>query len=200
MIVASRRPKLGPSRGWYVLALAVFIATLAGAGPPLMRLLFVELDDDQFVRVSAPGRVELSLGQVGTYTIFHEGPPSVVDGRLDVLENITGLRVTVRSRAGDPVPVYATRGKLSYSSEGRSGASVFDFTVQRPGIYDLVATYDDGGEQRKAVLAIAHEFSKNLWTAVGLMFGAFGGMGIAVAIAIGVFLKRRNATQLATKF
>jgi hypothetical protein len=195
------RPKLGPSRGWYVLALAVFIATLTGAGP-LLRILFVELDDDQFVRVSAPGRAELNLSQVGTYTIFQEGgSPSFVDGSLDVSVNSAGLRVTVRSRAGDSVPVYATPGKLRYSnsSKGRSGASVFDFTVQRPGIYDLVATYDDGGEQRKAVIAIAHEFGKNLWTTLGLIFGAVGGMGIAVAIAIGVFLKRRNATQLATK-
>jgi hypothetical protein len=177
-------------------AVLVFLAGMT----VLAVFLFMMLSKfgDDFVRVTVPGQAELTLDP-GSYTIFHE-QGGMTDGAGEgviTAGDITGLRISVQKPGtGAAVPLTAGAGSR-YTLDGRSGQSLFTFTLTEPGTYRLVARYDDGRPGPQAVLAIVRGFTRNLLTTVlGALAIALGSSVIALAIGVNVSLRRRIALGL----
>ncbi|MBX9775821.1 MAG: hypothetical protein K2Y71_15685 [Xanthobacteraceae bacterium] len=179
-----------PGRRWYVVA-----AVIALAGWTAMALLLVSRIGDstgRMMRVLVPGQTDLMLKEPGTYTIFHEYQ-STFEGRVYDVATVSGLIVTVRA-GGAVIPLVATKAGTRYRVGSLAGRSLFDFEVRTPGTYQISASYDGGRKEPQTVLAIDRGFVGDLvMTILGALALALGGMGIAVAISVVVFLKRRRA-------
>jgi len=188
----TRAPTPPPSRWWYLLAFVIILAGFAG----MAAFIFPRLQamNDALIQVVVPGEAEMTLDEPGTYTIFHE-ERSVVGDRVYVSDNISGLRVTVRSEAtGEALPVAPTTLSETYSFGSRSGKSILAFDITRPGVYRLAAAYEDGRAQPQAVLATSHGFLADLLTTVFVSLAlVFGCIAAAVIIVVMVWRKRSQA-------
>jgi len=178
-------------RAGYFLAPVPVIAGIAVAG----WLVWSAIDALQsaFTRFVAPGSVTLTLTEPGTYTIFHE-PDSVIDGKLYAAPNVDGLQVTVNAEA-DPVPIPVAEPTVSsrYTIGGRTGRSVLAFDIARPGRYRLVAAYGGGRGEPQTVLAVGHGFfSRLLLTIGGAIAAVFTGAGLALALVLTTYFRRRR--------
>jgi len=185
----------GPSRWYYGLAALVFVAGWVLFG----LFLFKNLGglSSKLQQVVVPGRAELNLGRPGAYTIYYEYE-SVVGARVySTGRRLSGLECAVRSKAtGENVPVSPTTVSSNYSLGGRSGIGAFDFKVDRPGAYELSASYPEGREGPEVVLAVGQGFVTGIVTTVfGGLAIVFGSMGAAVAIALITLLKRVRARR-----
>jgi len=187
----------GPTRLYYALAALVFMA-----GWVLFAVvLFKNLSglSSKLQQVVVPGKAELNLAQAGTYTIYYEYE-SVVGSKVYATgRSLSGLECAVTAKVtGADVPVSSTTVSSHYSLGSRSGFGVFDFTIDRPGIYVLSAQYAEGREGPEAVLAVGQGFTTGILTTVfGGLAIVFGSMGLAVAIAIYTALKRYQAQKRA---
>jgi hypothetical protein len=182
-----------PGRLWYVLAAVIAL----GAWAAMALFLVSRISDStaRMTRVLVPGQTDLVLKEPGTYTIFHEYQ-STFEGRVYDVANVSGLIITVRA-GGAVIPLVATSG-TRYRVGSRAGRSLFDFDVRTPGTYQVSASYDGGRKEPQTVLAIDRGFVGDLvMTILGALALALGGMGIAVAISVVVFLKRRRALRTA---
>jgi hypothetical protein len=181
-----------PGRRWYAVPVLVFLAGMT----VFAVFLFARVSKlgDDFVRVTTPGQAELSLDP-GGYTIFHEqgGMTDGTGAGVITAGDIAGLRISVQNpETGTAVPLTASAGSR-YTFDGRSGQSLFTFTLTEPGTYRLVARYDDGRPGPQAVLAITRGFMRNLLTTVfGGLAIAFGSFAIAGAIGISAYRRRRR--------
>jgi hypothetical protein len=174
------------------LALAIGLAGFAGmAAFMLPRLLGMA---DELIHVVVPGEAELTLEAPGTYTIFHE-QRSVVGDRLYVSDNISGLRIVVKSATtGNEIPIAPAAVSRTYTFGSRSGTSAFAFNIAEPGRFRLVAAYDDGLTEPQAVLAIGHDFLAGLMiTILGSLAIVFAFMAAAVVLVVGVWRRRKAA-------
>ncbi|MCV0394159.1 MAG: hypothetical protein K5872_21130 [Rhizobiaceae bacterium] len=182
----------GPSRLWYLLAVAVLIAGMAGMGVFLSSQLS-NLGDD-LMQIVVPGETELAL-EPGSYTIYHESQ-STVDGRVYSAENISGLGVTLTSATGEPITLTPAPISSRYSYAGRSGRAAFAFEILDPGAYLLTGAYREGTAGPETVVAIGKEFGAGILRMVlGALALAFAGVGLALVIGWRVFVKRRAAAN-----
>jgi hypothetical protein len=191
------RESLGPSRWYYGLAAIIFVGGWVLFGVFLWRNLSGIAD--QLQQVVVPGKVQLNLPSPGNYTIYHEYE-SVVGSRIySSGQTLFGLEVTLSSVAtGDEVALSRTNVDSTYSMGGRSGKAVFDFTIDRPGAYELAAHYPEGEEGPEVVLAVGQGFTgRILVTVFGALGIVFGSMALAVAIAVITAVKRHNAAKRA---
>lgn len=179
----------GPSRLWYLLAIAIFVAGMAGMGAFLSSQLSGLGDDlEQMV---VPGEREFEL-EAGSYTIFHERV-SIVNGRIYNADG-TGLGVTLTSTSGAPVTLTLTSTSSSYEFAGRRGAAVLQFEIRTPGAYLLSAAYREGAAGPETVLAIGSGFAGNLLlTLLGAFAISLIGIGLGLFVGWGVFYRRREA-------
>jgi hypothetical protein len=187
----------GPSRLYYGLAALVFVA-----GWVLFALvLFKNLSglSSKLQQVVVPGKAELNLAQAGTYTIYYEYE-SVVGSKVYATgRSLSGLDCAVTAKVtGANVPVSSTTVNSHYSLGGRSGYSVFDFKIGRPGIYEIAAQYPEGQEGPEVVLAVGQGLTMGVLTTVfGGLAIVFGSIGLAVAIAVYTAVKRHKAMRQA---
>jgi len=188
---------LGPSRGYYGLAAAVFVAGWLFFGIFLWKNLSGIAD--QFQQVVVPGKARLDLASPGNYTIYHEYESVVGSKIYSSGQTLSGLDVTLSSAAtGDQVALSRANVDSTYSLGGRSGKAVFDFTIDRPGAYELAAHYPEGEEGPEVVLAVGQGFTgRILVTVFGALGIVFGSMALAVAIAVITVVKRHNAAKRA---
>jgi hypothetical protein len=183
-----------PSRGWYVLAAVIFVGAMAGAvWFAIARAGGIEAGLQQVV---VPGGADLNLRTPGTYTIFHERT-SRVGGQLYTADDISGLRVTIRSAAaGREIPLRRPSGSSTYNLRGRSGTSVFAFDVDTPGIYRLTGAYGDGRQEPRTVLAVGTGFLADVVSILAISGGiALAGTAISMTMFIIVLLKRRKVRR-----
>jgi hypothetical protein len=185
-----------PGRGWYVLAAAILVGSIAGAvwfGAGRVANI-----DSSLIQVVVPGGADLDLKVRGTYTIFHERR-SQVGGTLYNVEDVSGLRVRIRAAAsGRDIALRRPAAQSTYSFGGRSGVSMLAFDVEAPGMYRLDAAYDDGRRQPQTVLAVSTGFLGGLFATIAIAGGiTLAGVGVAVTIFIVVLLRRRRAMQAA---
>lgn len=190
LTASAHRHDSGPSRLWYLLAVAIFVAGMTGMGVFLSNRL-ASLGEN-LVQVVVPGQTEVALNE-GSYTIFHERQ-STVDGRFFSFDGIAGLGVTLTSAEGEAIALTPPSTNSGYEFGGRSGTAVFEMEIVDPGVYLLSAAYRDAVGP-ETVLAIGKEFGGDLFY---VLFGAFAlaitGVGLALAVAWKLFLKRREAT------
>ena len=183
-------PQAAPGRRWYLAAVAIFLAGMAGMGA----FLFDRLSHmaDGLTQIVVPGERTLTL-EPGNYTIFHESR-SVVDGRIYDSPSLGGLAVAVTSAAAQPVALAPVTMSGRYTFGGRTGFAAFDFTVVEPGDYTVAGRYPDPAGGPETVIAVGRGFLGSLF---GTIFGglgiAFGGAAIALFVALRTFLRRRRA-------
>jgi hypothetical protein len=111
--IVPAKPSHVPGRVWYFIAALIFLAGLAA----MLTLMVEQLSGigSRMIQVIVPGQSELTLDKAGTYTIFHEYR-STVGTRVFAVETVSGLSVTVRSKAtGEDIllqrPEPATRSR-----------------------------------------------------------------------------------------
>ena len=181
---------LRPSRAWYWVALAVF---LAGAGWLGGRLYMLAQQVDSFQRVAVPGAGEVSLDHSGGYVIYYEGP-----GAAD--RNVPDFHVNVkaRSESSAPLSLEVYRGSLTYSFGSREGRAVFTLRVAGPGRF-LIEVTDapamSGGSSLAIGSSIAGGIVGGAVPAAVLMVVAIGG-----AIAVAIVRHRRRRSLRATGY
>jgi hypothetical protein len=188
--------RITPSRWYYVLAGLVFVAgwvlfalflfkTLSGIGARLQQVV-------------APGETDLTLREPGNYTIFYEYRGVVGDKVYSTDKSLSGLECVLVSKArNSTVALSPSSMSSTYEFGGRSGRSVFDFTIDQPGAYALSASYPQGQQGPEVVLAVGKGFTAGLFaTILEALALVFGSMGIAVAIMLVTLLKRSKKKKL----
>ena len=178
-----------PGRIRYLIALLFFLAGMGGMGFILFR--GISSLDTGLVQIVVPGEKQLTL-EPGDYTIFHERQ-SVVDGRVYSSQSLGGLQLVVTSAKGEDVALKPVTITGQYTFGGRSGVSVFDFTVANGGDYTVAGRYP-GSSGPDTVVAVGKGFFGGL---LGMIFGglasAFGGAGIALILFLTTLFRRRRA-------
>lgn len=82
-------------------------------------------------------------------------------------------------------------GSFTYGLGGRTGRSIAAFTVDRPGVYVLSASYKDQGQQ--VVLAVGKGLSGSIFHDVLAFLGLFlGSMAVAAALSLTTYRKGRR--------
>ena len=181
-----------PDRREYLVAL--LLALIGAGGAAIFLLARLPSLDEGLVRMVAPGEMAIDL-QPGTYTIFHEYR-SVVDGRLVLSDDVSGLRVAVSAAAGEPIALTGA-AEARYSINGHAGVSVAAFDVDTPGRYTLAAAYR-GRQGPEAVLAVGEGvIGKIFGLVLGTIAIAFAGIGGGIAVASVTYVKRRRAREAA---
>jgi len=188
--------EIHPSRGYYALAGLVFIAGIGlFAG-----LLYKNLSGlgAELQQVVVPGKTDLALAKVGTYTIFYESRSVVGNKVYDTEKSLSGLECTLVSKqTGSPVPLSRTSMNSTYTFGGREGTSLLDFQISQPGTYELAAGYGPGREGPEVVLAIGQDFTTRMFVTIfGSLAALFGSFGIALAIFLVTLVKRSKAKKL----
>ena len=187
-----------PSRWYYLLSLLVI-----GCGVGLFFLiLFKGLSSipEKLTQMEAPGTSEMTFAEPGSYTIFYEHR-SMIGGRVyDTGGNLSGLQCTVVSKeTGAPVSLTQPSGRTSYTLGNRAGRSVLEFNIDRPGLYQVSATYPDVGDGQRVVLAVGQGVAGIITaTVIGGLAAIFGSILLAGMIALVIFVKRRKAKKALT--
>ncbi len=146
-------------------------------------------------RFVVPGNIDLTLGEPGLYTIFHESE-SVVDGKLYAAPSIGGLRITVVGDDGNSIPVANPNFSAHYAVGGHTGEAVLVFSIATPGRYRLSATYPSGQAEPETVLAVGRGFVGALLQMIfGALASAFVGFAAALALALTTYFRRRRLMQ-----
>ena len=189
--------EIRPGRWYYGLAAAVFISGWVLFGLFLYRNL--SGISSKLQQVVVPGKTQLSLNRPGSYTIYYEQESVVGSKVYSTSRSLSGLECTVTAKAtGEEVALSRAAVSARYSVGGRSGYSVFDFKIDRPGIYEIAAQYPEGQEGPEAVLAVGQGFTMRVLTTVfGGLAIVFGSIGLAVAIAVYTAVKRHKAMRQA---
>jgi hypothetical protein len=182
------------SRLGYVLAAICVVAGAAVAG----WLAWSEIGalQNAMIRFVVPGSTEMTLSELGTYTIYHEAE-SVIDGQLYAAPNIGGLKVSVTAESdGKTIPVVTPSINSNYTIGGHSGVSVFAFDIAQSGRYRLTAAYAGGQTSPQTVLAVSTGFVWGLVrTILGAIAAVIAGFGGALAFALTTYFRRRRIQQ-----
>lgn len=121
-------------------------------------------------QVVVPGTKKIELKEPGEYSIYFEYR-SVIDGKIFDTSNINGLVCKLKNiETGEYVKLKNSSSNSSYSIKGREGRSIFNFTIDKAGIYEIDATYESG-EGEEAVLAIGKGFGSTLVRTILVCFG-----------------------------
>lgn len=187
----------GPSRIYYGLAGIIFVAGWIFFG--LFLFKNIRSIPDKLQQVVVPGSTEITLSNPGRYTIFHEYH-SVVGSRVySSKRNISGLECRLISKATRAeIPLSRSVASETYNLGGRSGVSIFDFTIDQPGEYDFWAGYGETEDGPQTVLAIGQGFALDIVkTVFGGLAIVFGAIALSVAIAVYTAVKRHNAQKRA---
>jgi len=183
-----------PGKGWYVFAGAV---ALAGVIAMAALIAWFVLTLDKGAQFLVPGRHTVELDKPGKYLVWNDYR-TVFQGRsYDESEKLPpGVRISVLDKAGGrALAVSASHGATSSIGDTRS-VSVSQFVIERPGSYEIVVE----GDFPPRVFSASRDF---LFGMLGVIFGAFalifGGFGVAIAIAVWVFIKREEGLGAARR-
>ena len=173
-----------PSRMQYFAGVAIIVITSAIAIGLLVSNAISLVTPDMHVTV--PGTNTLNLDKTGYYLLFCEEQASSNNS----CDAIADMDIKLYDSASNPVELSYPSNDINYTLNDKSYSSVFDFLVDEPGTYTLVAEYNEGKSGPDAVIAISgFDF-----------FGAFiasfaiGTLGfiIGIIIIIRTAIKRRS--------
>jgi hypothetical protein len=184
-----------PSRWYYGLAGLVFFVGASIFGLFLIRNV-IGLKDS-LAQLVVPGEYDITLSDVGMYTIFYEYQSVIGSKIYATRQNLSGLRCGLVSKdTGERIRLSGTSMNATYSFGNRSGVSVLSFTIARPGSYEFSAWYPPGPQGPEVVLTIGRGFAKNIVTTIlGGLSILFGSFAAGTVIALMTFLKRRKAAE-----
>jgi hypothetical protein len=187
--------EIWPSRWYYVLAGVIFVAGWVYFGV----YLFSNLSGmgKKLQQVVVPGQSDITLREAGHYTIFHEYNSVVGNKIYSTEQKLSGLEVTLASKAtGTSVPMRATASTGNYEFDGRAGVAVLEFDIHNPGVYQLSASYPAGHPGPEVVLAVGHNFTMEMVSAVlGSLGIIFSSLAISLFLVIFTVIKRAIAKR-----
>lgn len=140
-----------PSRMQYFAGIAIIIVTSVLAMGLLIASVFGILMPD--MRVVVPGTHNLDFDKTGYYILFCENK-SIIDGKTYSDGSISDMTVNLYRDDSRPVELSYPSTTITYDMNDKSGYSVFDFHIDEPGTYTLVAEYEEGESGPDAVIAI----------------------------------------------
>ena len=149
---------------------------------------------DSLTQVVVPGRQELSLKSVDTYTVFLE-EQSVVNGRIySEAQSIEGLMCRVNSaRSGASIKVGEPSTNTSYELSGRSGHSVLEFRVPEDGTYLFACDYGAASKGPDVVVAVGSGVGSAIsHMIVGSFAAFFGSCAASTIVVLAVLLMRQR--------
>ncbi len=181
-----------PSPWYYGLSILIIVVGF-GIFAWVLYSSFSDMDSG-LSRLVVPGSLDLDLKEPGEYTIFYENQ-TYINGKLySTGAQIPGLQIRISEKAtGQELSTYPTPGGFTYSFGGRTGRSVMAFRVERPGIYQINATYPRG-KGPEVVLALGRGFAEGIISSVVIALAAlFGSMVIAAVVVFVTYTRRKKA-------
>jgi hypothetical protein len=180
----------------YLVALLIFVVGVLIA---LVLIVFSIIHfrnlSDSFVRIVAPGSTIVHLRESGNYTMYYEYEGDVDGVVYTGDETPPNMIVEITNDRGEPVAVNSDDSG-SYTVDSRSGIAVMDFTIDKPGDYQIATRYSDGSSGGEVVLAIGHGIARNIVWGVGSILGSIGifcsTSFIAFLILVIVFIMRQR--------
>jgi hypothetical protein len=173
-----------PSRMQYFAGIAIIVITSAIAIGLLVSNVLSLLTPDMSIAV--PGTRQLALNDSGYYLLFCEEQGSS-SGSCDA---IADMDIKLYDSASNLVELSYPSSDISYTINDKSYSAVFDFWIDDPGTYTLVAEYAEGESGPNAVIAIR---SFDFFGAFIASF-AIGTLGfiVGIIIIIRTAMKRRS--------
>ena len=188
--------KIKPTRWFY--GLAVLIMFIGGVIFAIFLFSNLSRIAKDFIQVVVPGQETIILSEPGKYIIFYEHRSIVGNKVYSTGEHLSGLYCLLKEKStGQEIPLTPSQMSSSYSSGSRSGVSIFEFSIVRPGTYELKAWYEAEQGKQEVVLAIGHGFSARL---MGTIFGGIaifiGSLITGGIIAVITYTKRQKCKRL----
>lgn len=158
-----------PSKSLYAVSGLIFIVGVILFVVVLMTGIISSIECIN-TQVVIPNSQNIELKEPGEYSIYFEHK-SVIDGKIFDTSNINGLVCKLKNiETGEYVKLKNSSSNSSYSIKGREGRSIFNFTIDKAGIYEIDASYESG-EGEEAVLAIGKGFGATLVRTILVCFG-----------------------------
>ncbi len=184
-----------PSKGLYALPPVIILIGIIS----FMVLLTTGLNSSMSKinnQVVVPGTEIINLNEAGKYSIYLEHR-SIVDGEVYETKDISGLVCKLTDmKTGEVIQLGNSTVNSNYSLSGREGRSLFDFTIDEPGEYEITGLYESGAGE-EVVLAFGKGFAgsltKTILSSIGMLFASFG---LAIGVFIYVFTKRRKQKNM----
>jgi hypothetical protein len=188
----------GPGRGYFALGGAVLVAGCVYFGVFLWQN--ISRIGENLTQVVVPGKSQLALSEPGKYTIFYEYQSVVGNKVYSTRQDLSGLKCSLVSKdTGTGIALSPSTLNSRYSLGSRSGVSVFDFQIERPGTYELSAEYSRDQEGPEVVLAVGRGFAEGIFRTVAQGLGIlFGSIALGVGIIVVTLVKRDKARKRAT--
>lgn len=188
-----------PPRWRYGLAIVIFIAGMAA----FSYLLFNDLGSltGSLTTVIVPGNSDLNLTEPGKYTISYEYQ-TIVGGRVYSSDpNPPNMYCRLLDKqTGSDIALLPPSIRTTYSVNGRSGVSLFDFNINKSGIYELSARYPEGYEGREVILAVGSDTAGGILGTVTRGLAVFFGSALlSLWISVDTYRKRKNALEQAER-
>ena len=178
-----------PSRMQYFAGISIIVITSAIAIGLLVSGALNLVRPD--MRFTVPGTHQLVLNDSGYYLLFCEEQGSGSDS----CDAIADMEINLFDSASNPVELSYPSTDIDYTIDDKSYSSIYDFWIDEPGTYTLVAEYDEGESDPDAVIAISgFDFMGAFATsfAVGTI-----GFIIGLIIMIRTAMKRRSVGRRA---
>ena len=141
-------------------------------------------------QVVVPGKRTIELKEPGDYNIYFEYK-SVIDGRVFETSTINGLVCKLKNtETGEYIKLKNSTSNSRYSVNGREGKSLFSFTIDNAGTYEIDASYESG-DGEEAVLAISKGFGMKLLSSIFICFAILF-VTIAGAVILFVYTYKRR--------
>ena len=173
-----------PSRWQYFTGIAIIVITSAIAIGLLVSNVLSLLTPD--MRITVPGTHQLALNNAGYYLLFCEEQ----DSSSGSCDSILDMNIDLYDSASNPVELSYPSSDINYTINDKSYSAVFDFWIDEPGTYTLVAEYDEGKNGPDAVIAIGRFDFMGAFTA-SFAIGTLGFI-IGLIIMIRTAMKRRS--------
>ncbi|MHC1686039.1 MAG: hypothetical protein AB6733_24440 [Clostridiaceae bacterium] len=155
-----------------------WVIILSGAVLAISFLAFNLLSiSNSIKRIELKKTATLDLKETGEYTIFYE---YYDEEELNYL-NIKNLNIRLSNKdTNKDVILTKNYSNSNYSFGERSGKSIYKFSIDTPGVYEISAL-NYSGESDNLTFGIINKFSSKLWTSIlGFLLISFGSGSIVI--------------------
>ena len=173
-----------PSRWQYFAGIAIIIITSAIAIGLLVSSTLNLLTPDMSITV--PGTHQLALSDSGYYLLFCEEQ----DSSSSSCDAIADMDIKLYDSVSNPVELSYPSSDIDYTINDKSFSAIFEFWIDEPGNYTIVANYDEGKNGPDAVIAIGRFDFMGAFTA-SFAIGTLGFI-VGLIIMIRAAMKRRS--------
>ncbi|MCX6672589.1 MAG: hypothetical protein NTY37_02290 [Methanothrix sp.] len=180
-----------PSRWYYGLGILIIVIGAAYSVSVLISSFGNLGSGQQFV---TPGSSDLLLAESGEYIIFYESR-AVFKGKVYITgESLPDLNIEVKNKTtGSRAFIYSPL-KTTFSLGDRTGESIRAFKIDKPGVYQISASYASGDSSPEVVLSVGNGFSdgSKMWNNAMLYLTS---ILLGMSVIMLTFFKRQKALR-----